>query len=250
MLGIPAVLLNFIGINRAPWTKSLRFGMYGLVLTTGWWRRADSHGRSLQRTALLSMQLYSVPTWKKRRRRRKKTGMMSVLAASEQQSHTKRSLCLSPPPLPQTGENKAPQAGAEMTRPQEHAGVAWGTMSSTVCAAQNNLLHKHQGREEIPRGAWRPRERLARGGWEAQRECQSSPRASAIPPPMAVPPSRSVPPQRECQSHLPMSVPPPLSVPSQRECQSSPHASAIPPPMSVPPPCSLPSGDHSTSPIQ
>lgn len=112
--------------------------------------------------------------------------MMSVLAASEQQSHTKRPLCLSPPPLPQTGENKAPQAVAEMTRPQEHAGVAWGTMSSTVCAAQNNLLHKHQGREEIPRGAWRPRGRLARGGWEAQREgmpvlfpCQCHPSSHA-----------------------------------------------------------------------
>lgn len=105
--------------------------------------------------------------------------MMSVLAASEQQSHTKRPLCLSPPPLPQTGENKALQAVAEMTRPQEHAGVAWGTMSSTVCAAQNNLLHKHRGWEEIPRGAWRPRAMLARGGWEAQGTCQPSSHVSA-----------------------------------------------------------------------
>uniref|UniRef100_A0A8C5TSA6 Uncharacterized protein n=1 Tax=Malurus cyaneus samueli TaxID=2593467 RepID=A0A8C5TSA6_9PASS len=172
--------------------------------------------------------------------------MMSVQAASEQQSHTKRPLCLSPPPLPQTGENKAPQAVAEMTSPEEHAGVAWGTMSSTVCAAQNNLLHKHQGREEIPRGAWGP--------WVSAIPvpisvpslfpCESQPcsHVNPIPIPMSVPslfPCQSYP----CSHVSP--IPVPISVPSLFPCQSHPcsHICAIPVPVSIPSlfPCPFPS---------
>lgn len=90
---------------------------------------------------------------------------------------------------PQTGKNKAPQPVAEMTRLQEHAGVALGTMSSTVRAAQNNLLRRHGEREEIPRGTWRPRARLGRGGWEAQGMCHpsSQDRATSLVTPLLSP---------------------------------------------------------------
>lgn len=128
---------------------------------------------------------------KKNKEKKKKEDGHDVSAGRQRQAEPHKEATFPHPSssATQTGKNKAPQPVAEMTRLQEHAGVALGTMSSTVCAAQNKLLHRHYWREEIPRGTWRPRARLARGGWQAQGTCHPSSqvRATSLLPPLLFP---------------------------------------------------------------